>query len=346
MSKNRGIFLKGYVDEGLPTESDFKLVEEDIDLKAAGEALKEGETLVRVLYLSVDPYMRGRMKSVPPSYTTSFALNMPLMGNGVVQVVQSKSPNFTAGDLAVTFAPWKDFAVLPAKMLQKLPSGIVASAALSVIGMVGLTAYFGLLHVGQLKNGETVVVSGAAGATGCIVGQIAKIKGCKVIGIAGSDEKLSFLKELGFDKVINYKGKGYAELFKEISEATDGKGVDVYFDNVGGVISDAVYSNLNNFARVATCGVISAYNEGQLPTGPRVEPALVSKRIKMQGFLVGDFASQHEAARGEMLEWFKEGKLKDKATIKEGLENTPKAFIGLLQGENIGKMVVKVADPQ
>jgi len=346
MVKNRRVLFASR-PKGMPVPTDFQLNEQEFDLPKAKAELNEGEVVVQTLYLSTDPTMRGRMNDVAPGYTTAYALNEPINGIGLAKVLGSRNPGFSEGDLLSTFGlPWVEYAVLPAKALgfaRKIAaSPIPLPSQLSFLGMTGLTAYFGLLHVGTPKAGETVVVSGAAGATGMMVGQIAKIKGCKVIGIAGGADKCAFLKEVGYDHVIDYKAT--SNMKEEIQKATEGKGVDVYFDNVGGDISTAVHQNLNKFARIALCGQIAHYNAENPPVGPKIEGLLIVKSIKMQGFLMSDFAAHFGEAFKDLIQWYQEGKIKDKYTIKEGIENAASAFIGMLKGENVGKMLIKVSD--
>jgi len=325
--------------QGVVVESNFDFQEEDIHF----DQIHDGELIVKVLYLSVDPYLRGRMNEVAPSYTSSFALNKPISSSGVGEVVLSKNEEFKEKDLVYGSFEWKEYATLSkdqAKTFHKLPHGTQPEIALSALGGTGLSAYFGLLDVGQPKEGETVVVSGAAGAVGMVVGQIAKIKGCKVLGIAGSDEKINYLKEeLGFDYVLNYKTT--ANLQATIKELIGG--VDVYFDNTGGTISDAVLANINRYARIVVCGQISLYNQPpETWIGPRVAPLLLTKFAKMQGFLVVDYLPRRQEATADLIKWVQEGKLKDKQTIIHGIKSAPKAFIGMMAGDNLGKMLVKL----
>lgn len=302
---------------------------------------KDGEVLVRTLYLSVDPYMRGRMQDTE-SYVEPFPLNEVIHGGVVGEIVQSNSTDFKRGDTIVGMLGWQEYSAVPAKAVRKIdPDTAPITTALGVLGMPGLTAYFGLLHIGQPQEGETVVVSGAAGAVGSIVGQIAKIKGARVVGIAGSDEKLQYLKQIGFDETINYKTDNVGQALKKACP----NGVDVYFDNVGGEISDEVYSLLNKFARVPICGAISSYNKAGEDLGPRVQTKLIKSSALMKGFVVGDYSDRFEEGTRALGTWVKNGSLKYEETIVEGFDNIPEAFLGLFKGSNLGKQLVKVADP-
>ncbi len=318
---------------GMPKESDFKLVE------APMPELKEGEVLLKTVYMSVDPYMRGRITGIK-TYADPILVGDVMIGGSVGQVVESKSPNFQPGDFGVGFWGWREYGAEPAKSLQKLnPALAPVSLALGLLGMPGMTAYFGFLDICNPKPGETVVVSGAAGAVGSIVGQIAKIRECRVVGIAGGDDKIAYVKELGFDAAFNYKTTtDYSAKLKELCP----KGIDCYFDNVGGSITDAVFPLLNTFARVSICGQISQYNLEKPEPGPRLLSYILVKQARVEGFIVTRFASRFPEGFGQMAKWLGEGKLKYQEQIVEGFENTPKAFIGMLQGENTGKMLVKV----
>jgi NADPH-dependent curcumin reductase CurA len=275
------------------------------------------------------------------SYVAPFQLNEVLNGGIVGEVVESKSNNFVKGDFVIGNLGWQDYSVAGEKEVRKInPELAPVSTALGVLGMPGLTAYFGLLDIGQPKSGETVVVSGAAGAVGMIVGQIAKIHGCRVVGIAGSDRKTKYLiDELGFDIAINYKTVPH--LRKALKEACP-NGVDIYFDNVGGDISDAVISLINNNARIPLCGQISLYNETQITMGPRLQPRLLTVSALMKGFIVRNYANRFDEGIRQLAKWLKEKKLKYAENVIEGLDNAPKAFIGLFAGDNLGKQLVKV----
>ena len=334
MQQNQQIHLASR-PTGTPTSDNFKIVD------AATPIPKDGEVLVRALYLSVDPYMRGRM-SDRKSYTPPFALGETMGGADVAQVVESKFDGLKKGDIVMGHLLWQKYAVAPGKDLLKVdPNRAPISTALGVLGMTGLTAYFGLLKVAEPKEGETVVVSGAAGAVGSVVGQIAKIKGCRVVGIAGTDEKNAYLRdELGFDATINYKTDDVAASLKQACP----DGVDVYFDNVGGEISDAVLRLINHGARISVCGQISMYNLEKPDEGPRPQPILLTNSAKMQGFIVSDFSADFAQGREQLTQWFSAGKLKYAENIIEGFENTPDAFLGLFEGDNTGKQLVKVGE--
>ncbi|HQT91039.1 MAG TPA: NADP-dependent oxidoreductase, partial [Candidatus Kryptobacter bacterium] len=300
-----------------------------------------GQILLRTRFLSVDPYMRGRMND-RKSYVAPFQLNEVLNGGVVGEVVESNSNDFAKGNFVVGNLGWQDYSVAGEKEVRKIDPEIApVSTALGVLGMPGLTAYFGLLDIGKPKRDETVVVSGAAGAVGTVVGQIAKIHGCRVVGIAGSDKKTKYLiDELGFDAAINYRAA--PNLGVALKEACP-NGVDIYFDNVGGDISDAVLSLINNNARIPLCGQISLYNETQIPTGPRIQPQLLTHSALMQGFIIRNYAARFDEGMRQLAVWLNEKKLKYAESVVEGLENAPKAFIGLFAGENLGKQLVKVS---
>ena len=316
-------------------ESDFKLVETPVPQPGPGEML------VRMLYVSVDPYMRSRMNDVK-SYAPPVQIGEVMGGGAVGKVVDSKNPQFAAGDLVEGLFGWQEYAISNGKGVRKLdPALAPVSTALGILGMPGLTAYFGLLEIGKPRAGETVVVSGAAGAVGSIAGQIAKIKGCRVVGIAGSDEKIAWLRdELGFDAAFNYKTtKDYPAKLHELCP----HGVDLYFDNVGGAITDAVFRLINVGARIVVCGQIAQYCAEKPETGPRLLAHLVVKQARAEGFLVFQFASRYAEGFKQMAAWLKQGKLKYREQFVDGIENAPRAFIGMLQGENTGKQLVRVA---
>lgn len=319
--------------KGLPVIEDFKMV--SIELPE----IKEGELLLKGMYYSVDPYMRGRMNDAK-SYTPPFELNNPLNGSVIAKVVDSKSDQFKSGDVVIGHFPWQQEFIASEKEAKKVDTNLApASYYLGVLGMTGLTAYFGLMHIGKPKAGETVVVSGAAGAVGIVVGQIAKIHGCRVVGIAGSDDKTNLLKtEYGFDEAINYKTT--TDMNKAIKAACP-NGVDIYFDNVGGEISDAVIKNINFHARIPLCGQIALYNTTETPMGPRLQPMLLTKSVLMQGFIVSNFKDHFPEGIQHLAQWVKEGKLKTTETIEHGFENLPKALLGLFKGDNTGKMIVE-----
>lgn len=320
---------------GLPDDSCFKLTISEILDPAYGQLL------LHTKFLSVDPYMRGRMND-RKSYVPPFQLNKVLNGSIVAEVIESKSNSFAKGDFVVGNLPWQDYSITGEKQVRKInPELAPVSTALGVLGMTGLTAYFGLLDIGQPQKNETVVVSGAAGAVGMIVGQIAKINGCHVVGIAGSDIKIKYLIEkLGFDSAVNYKTN--TDLRKSLNEACP-NGIDIYFDNVGGIISDTVLSLINKYARIPLCGQISLYNETLIPLGPRIQPVLLTNCALMKGFLVYNYEDRFDEGISHLADWLKTKKLKYAENIVEGLENAPKAFIGLFAGENIGKQIVKIS---
>ncbi|GER69815.1 putative NADP-dependent oxidoreductase YfmJ [Weizmannia acidilactici] len=320
---------------GTPTLEDFSFTEAPIGTPG------EGEVLIRNVYISVDPYLRGRMEDVK-SYIPPFQLNDVIISGVIGQVVESKSAHFAKGDIVIGMLGWEEYSVAHEKTLRKLdPALAPVTANLGIIGMTGLTAYFGLLDIGQPKEGETVVVSGAAGAVGSTVGQIAKIKGARVVGIAGSEEKCSYLiNELGFDAAINYKTE---EVGKVLEKACP-DGIDVYFDNVGGEISDAVFPLLNKFARIPVCGAISAYNKTEADIGSRVQTYLIKTSAFMKGFTVGDYSSRFKEGGAQLAAWLNEGKLKYEETIKEGFDSIIEAFLDLFKGKNLGKQLVKISE--
>ena len=321
--------------DGEPDMDSFDLRESDVPEP------RHGELLVDVRYLSVDPYMRGRMRDAE-SYAEPWDIGDPMAGAVVGEVVESESDAYEAGDLVTGNGTWADYSVLDADSVAPVDPAVAdLPAYLGVLGMPGRTAYFGLLDVGDPKPGDTVVVSGAAGAVGSVVGQIAKRNGCRVVGFAGTDEKVEWLTDdLGFDAAINYK---QVEDYRAALDDAAPGGVDVYFDNVGGPITDAVFTRLNLDARVAVCGQIAHYNDEGVPTGPRKLPQLISARAKVQGLLVGDYATRFEEASDQLAEWVVSGDLSHRESIVDGLENAPDAFLGLFSGDNIGKQVVAVS---
>jgi len=299
--------------------------------------------LLQTLYLSVDPYMRGKMSGIR-TYTDPFVIGEPISGAATLKVVESKSSNLKTGDIVYGMANWAEYNVMNEKATRKLDptAGVPLESSLSACGITGLTAYFGLLEIaGGIKAGETVLVTGAAGATGSVVGQIAKIFGAKVIGVVGSDEKAKFIKDLGFDEAINYKTAG--NLTEAFAKAAAPNKIDVFYDNVGGEQFDAALPNMQDFGRMVICGSISGYNDPTQATGLRISRYAITKRLRIQGFIVSDFMSRSLEAISKLMQWLKEGKIKDKFTIVNGLDNTTKAFIGLFKGENTGKMIVKIA---
>jgi len=299
---------------------------------------KDGEALLRVRCISLDAANRAWMHGA--TYRSAVEANTVMAGGGIAEVVASKSPGLAPGDIVFGDTGWQDYAAIPAKHLTKLPKLEPTTHLLSVYGIAGLTAYFGLLEIGKPKAGETVVVSAAAGSVGSIVGQIAKIKGCHAVGIAGGKDKCHWLtSELGFDAAVDYKD---GAVFKALRAAAP-KGIDVYFDNVGGDIFEACLPQMNNYGRIACCGAISQYDGVPAAHGPRGVPGLiVVKRLIMQGFIVMDFMKERDRALADLQSWVAGGKLKVQEDVIKGLENTPKALIGLLAGENRGKRMVRV----
>jgi NADPH-dependent curcumin reductase CurA len=321
---------------GFPKDSDFRLVESPVPSPG------EGQFLVRSLYLSVDPYMRGRMNDAP-SYAPPVQIGEVMTGGVVGRVMESRHPRFAEGDIVMGYFGWQEYAVSNGEGVTKVdPALAPISTALGVLGMPGLTAYFGLLEIGKANPGETVVVSGAAGAVGSCVGQIARIKGCRVVGIAGSDAKVDWLvRELGFDAGFNYKTS--PDYYKKLQELCP-RGIDCYFDNVGGAITDAALRLINPHARIAICGQISQYNLEKPEMGPRLLGMLVMRTARVEGFLVFQFADRYAEALRQLASWVKDGRLKHREEIVEGIENAPWAFMAMLQGENIGKQLVKIAE--
>ena len=300
--------------------------------------IENGEILLKGLFYSVDPYMRGRMNDLK-SYTPPFQIDQPIEGSLIAEVLESRSNNFKPGDVVLGFLPWRKHLIASEKILQKIdPTIVPPSYYLGILGMTGLTAYFGLMEIGKPKKGETVVISGAAGAVGIVVGQIAKIQGCNVVGITGSDEKTKLLKEkYGFDEVVNYKTSDIKKAIPLVCPT----GVDIYFDNVGGEISDAVINNINFHARIPLCGQISLYNSFETPLGPRLQPILLIRSVLMQGFIISNYKSYFPEGVKQLGQWLKEGKLKFTETIIQGFDQLPAALLGLFKGENIGKMIVE-----
>ncbi|MEP7009575.1 MAG: NADP-dependent oxidoreductase [Acidobacteriota bacterium] len=322
---------------GFPKVSDFQLDYSPLP------SLSVGEVLVRSVYLSLDPYMRGRMNAVP-SDARPIALGEIMTGGAVAVVLESQNPRLRAGDAVAGMLGWQEYAAIEGREVRKIdPLLAPISTALGVLGQPGLTAYFGLLDVCKPQRGETVVVSGAAGPVGMLVGQIAKIKGCRVIGVAGSDAKVSWLiDEVGFDAAFNYKTD--ADFEHRLRDLCP-DGVDVYFDNVGGSVSDAVVLLINPKARIAVCGQISQYNLERPEPGPRWLCQLIVKQAKVEGFLVSEFAERFPEGLEQLAAWLQEGKLKYREDIAQGIESAPQAFIGMLHGKNQGKQLVQLSEP-
>ncbi|HLR63501.1 MAG TPA: NADP-dependent oxidoreductase [Lentibacillus sp.] len=322
--------------QGMPDDNTFEFVKKDV------ENVQEGQILIKTLYASVDPYMRGRMENVE-SYIEPFKLNEVIEGGSIGEVIESQSDQFKEGDVVTGSFGWQEYYVAGENEVRPIdPSIAPITTNLHILGMTGLTAYFGLLDIGKPKEGETVVISGAAGSVGSTVGQIAKIKGARVVGIAGSDEKTNFLKdELNFDEGINYRTTDDIE--DDLKRACP-DGVDVYFDNVGGEISDAVMTQLNRYARIPVCGAISSYNKDEQDIGPRVQQTLIKKSALMQGFTVGNYSDRFKEGTKQLGQWLQEGKLTYRETIREGFENIPEAFLDLFRGKNIGKLLVRIEE--
>ncbi len=332
MSDKNKAYLLAKRPRGMIDHEVFRLEQIDMPVPAAGEVL------VRATHFSVDPYMRNRMNDVP-SYVAPFPLNAPLEGDAIGEVVRSESDAFQEGDMVSGNFPWQEYCALGARRIRKIDTGMApATHYLSVLGLTGLTAYFGMLDIGNPKKSESVVVSGAAGAVGLIAGQIAKIKGCHVLGIAGGEHKINYLlQEAGFDAAIDYKQVPNVRrpLRKVLPD-----GVDIYFDNVGGEISDSIMYMLRDHARIILCGQISLYNSGRIETGPRLLAQMVIHRVKMQGFIVYDYKDQFDTAQKDLAAWLKQGKIKQELSIVNGFDKLPDALMGLFSGENIGKQIV------
>lgn len=324
--------------EGQPTPDCFRLE------TAAVPQAPEGQVLLRTLYLSLDPYMRGRM-SDGPSYAEPVAIDAVMCGATVCRVEQSKAAGFSAGDIVLAYTGWQDYAAAPTSDLVKLdPARAPISWALGVLGMPGLTAYVGLLDIGQPKSGETVVVAAATGPVGATVGQIAKLKGCRTVGIAGGVEKCAYaVRELGFNVCVDHHGDDFAQ---QLAAACPG-GIDIYFENVGAAVLMAVIPLLNVNARVPVCGLIAWYSLESLPSGPDMTPVLMRtllvKRVKMQGFIIFDHAHRGADFTRDMSGWLKSKQVKYREDVIEGLERAPQGLIGMLGGNNFGKLVVRVA---
>jgi hypothetical protein len=333
MSTTRTINLKSR-PKGKPELSDFDFTTSEVP------ELQEGDVLLGSKYVSVDPYLRGRMSDAP-SYIAPFEVDKPIVSGIIAEVLDSKSSGLSKGDYVSGMLEWKATQLAKADAVMKVdPDKAPLSAYLGILGMTGLTAYLGLTEIGKPKKGETLVVSGAAGAVGSIVGQIGKILGLNVVGIAGTDDKVDMLKsEFGFDEGINYKTT--ENMTEAIAKACP-DGVDIYFDNVGGDISDAVLYNINKFSRTINCGAISVYNNTEMPKSISVQPFLVKKSSLMQGFVIFDYADKHPAGIKQLTEWLQEEKLHYTETIHEGFDSIPQAFLDLFEGKNKGKMIIKL----
>ncbi len=332
MTAVREIRLKSRPN-GMPTADNFELATVELPAPAAGEVQ------VKNLWMTVDPYMRGRMNDVQ-SYTPPFALGKAMDGGAVGEVIASGDPAFKPGDLVQSGFGWREGFNAPAAQVQKLdPMGLPIQAFLGAAGMPGLTAYAGLLKIAALKDGDVVFVSGAAGAVGSMVAQIAKAKGHTVIGSAGGPDKVAFLKSIGVDHAIDYKAE--KDLTAALLKAAP-NGIDVYFDNVGGEHLEAALTAARPFARFALCGAISMYNATEMPPGPRNLVLMVGKQLRMEGFIVSSSWDMMPAFLRDLSQWVKEGKVTWKETVFEGIEKAPDAFLGLFKGENLGKMLVKL----
>ncbi len=331
---NRRILLASR-PEGKPGPDNFRLVEEKI------QGPEEGRMLVRNRFLSLDPYMRGRMSGVR-SYAKPVEVGEVMTGATVGEVLESRHPEFEKGDIVVGRGEWQEHALLKGGECRKVDSSWPSpSLALGVLGMPGVTAYTGMKNIGKPVTGETVVVAAASGAVGAVVGQIAKIHGARSVGVAGSKEKCAYIREeLGFDECLFHRAPDFLRNLREACP----DGIDIYFENVGGAVFEAVLPLLNDFARVPVCGLISHYNDTQLPEGPNPTPKLMRdilvKRLNFRGFIVWDFAEQEKEALESLAGWIMEGKLKYREDFIDGLDQAPEAFMGLFQGDNFGKLIV------
>ena len=327
--------------EGPPAAENFKLVESPVPTPG------DGEMLLRTIYLSLDPYMRGRMNT-GRSYAKGAELGQPMVGGTIARVVKSNIPGFSEGDFVVSSNGWQEYAVSNGAGVRKIdPANAPISTGVGVLGMPGMTAYVGLLAHGRPKEGETVVISAASGAVGSAVGQIAKIKGCRAVGIAGGPDKCAYVRdELGFDECVDYK----APDFKDALKAACPGGVDIYFENVGGIVFDTVLDLMNDYGRIPVCGRIANYNDTEAPPGPNMVPKLMgivlTRRLTIRGFIVSNHPEYQEDFLRDMGGWIREGRVKYREDIVEGLENAVSAFQGLLKGKNFGKQLVRVSpDP-
>lgn len=325
--------------EGEPSATNFQV--ETIDVPAPAE----GELLLRTIYLSLDPYMRGRM-SAAKSYAAPVEIGDVMEGGTVSEVIDSRHPDFAAGDFVLSYCGWQSYAVVPGgRHLRKLdPKSAPISTAVGVLGMPGFTAYAGLLAIGNPQEGETVAVAAATGPVGSMVGQLAKIKGALAIGIAGGAKKVAFLRELGFDEALDHRSPDFEARVK----AATPNGIDVYFENVGGAVWDAVLPRLNTYARVPVCGLVAHYNETEAPTGPDQMPKLMrnilTKSLQIRGFIQDEFVKDYyKAFQSDVAGWIADGRIKYREDIVAGLENAPEAFAGLLTGKNFGKLLIGVS---
>ena len=318
--------------QGFPAEDLFEVAETSIPDPA------EGQVLIRNAYFSVDPYMRPRMNDVR-SYVAPFTLGEAMTGGAVGRIAATRNSRYAEGDWVLHQLGWREWALSDGAALRRLdPGAAPISTALGVLGMPGFTAWYGLFVLGQPQEGETVLVSGAAGAVGSAAGQMATIAGCRVVGSAGSEEKLAWLRELGFDSVFNYREQRPREALAELAP----DGVDIYFDNVGGDHLEAAIGAMRTHGRVVACGSISRYNDAEPTPGPRNMFLVVTRRLRIEGFIISDHFDRFGEFVREATGWFADGRLQYRETVVDGIENAPKAFLGLLRGENIGKMLVKV----
>jgi NADPH-dependent curcumin reductase CurA len=332
-SVNRQIVLAAR-PVGMPKASDFKVETVPVPEPDAGQVL------VRNLWMSVDPYMRGRM-SDRKSYAPSFEVGKPMEGRAIGQVVKSKHPAMKEGAFVSSMLGWREYFVAAGEGMNPVDPSLPLSSYLGLLGIPGFTGWYGLKQIGKPKPGETLVVSGAAGATGSLVVQMGKILGCRVVGMTGRDDKCAYLtRELGADAAINYKNP--ADLFDALRQACP-KGIDIYFENVGGPVLDMVLRQVNPLARIPLCGMISQYNLDPPDPGPRYLFSMIGNRVLMQGFIISDHLSLYPEFLAEVGGWLKSGRIKREETVVEGIENAPKAFLGLFSGDNVGKMVVRLA---
>ena len=301
---------------------------------------QSGKLLLKGLFFSVDPYMRNRMNAFR-SYIEPYDIGRPISGDAIAEVIKSDLPEFQTGDLVTGSLPWQEYMLMDPSRVAKIDNmDISPTAFLSVLGLTGLTAYFGVTDIGRVQSGDQVVISAAAGAVGSVAGQIARILGCRVTGITGSEQKVKYIiDDLHFDEAINYKS--HPNIRKALVKSNP-KGIDMYFDNVGGDISDSIMYLLNTHARIALCGQISLYDQSRISTGPRLNAQLIVKRARMEGFIVYDYKDRYPEAMEVLKKWIREGELKYRETIIDGFENLPSALMGLFKGKNIGKQLVKV----
>lgn len=324
---------------GQPVHENFRIEVRNL------AALKHGQVLLRTIYLSLDPYMRGRMNAAK-SYAKAVEIGEVMEGGTVCEVLESASPQFAPGDIVLAHSGWQTHAIVEADLLRRIdPSRAPISTALGVLGMPAFAAYVGLTEIGRPRPGETLVVAAATGPVGSMVGQIARLHGARTVGIAGGPKKVAWLKELGFDAAIDH----HSPTFADDLGSTVPEGIDIYFENVGGTVFDVVFDHLNDFARIPVCGLISQYNQAELPAGPDRLPLLLSaintKRLLVQGFTQRDFGSTHyERFQTDVSGWLADGHLKYREDIVDGIENAVDAFFGLLEGKNFGKLIVKVSD--